>query len=206
MKKTPKIGAFVLETLTTGMYTNPLDTLREYIQNSSDSIRKAEQSKLLRDGEGRVEIRIFPKERRLVMRDNGMGIPADVAADRLVNIGMSEKDIGTDAGFRGIGRLAGIAYCSTLTFRTTASGESDVTVVSIDCGRVREAISPALRGSHELTEVFADCSDVRSEAGTPTEHFLEVIMEGVDTSSADFLNWQVLEQYLSQIGACPRFS
>ena len=33
MNRTPKIGAFVLETLTTGMYTNPLDSIREYIQN-----------------------------------------------------------------------------------------------------------------------------------------------------------------------------
>ncbi|PJA48010.1 MAG: hypothetical protein CO171_08370, partial [Syntrophobacterales bacterium CG_4_9_14_3_um_filter_49_8] len=52
----PRIGAFVLETLTTGMYTNPLDTLREYVQNSFDAIREAERSGLLSNGAGRIEI------------------------------------------------------------------------------------------------------------------------------------------------------
>jgi len=43
MNKKPRIGAFVLESLTSGMYTNPMDAIREYIQNSADSIRIAEK-------------------------------------------------------------------------------------------------------------------------------------------------------------------
>ena len=72
MTYVPKIGAFVLETLTTGMYTNPMDTIREFVQNAADSIRKAQENDLLAKGEGRIEIKIDPGARTLVVRDNGV--------------------------------------------------------------------------------------------------------------------------------------
>ena len=74
MKHTPKIGAFVLETLTTGMYTNPLDSIREYIQNAYDSILAAEQFKLLNRNEGIIEISIDPESKNLSIKDNGTGL------------------------------------------------------------------------------------------------------------------------------------
>ena len=74
MKHTPKIGAFVLETLTTGMYTNPLDSIREYIQNAFDSILAAEQFKLLNRNEGIIEISIDPESKSLSIKDNGTGL------------------------------------------------------------------------------------------------------------------------------------
>ncbi|VFN04077.1 MAG: molecular chaperone HtpG [Candidatus Kentron sp. G] len=106
-----RIGAFVLETLTTGMYRNPLDTLREYVQNAFDSIRTAERQCVIKTDAGRIHVTISEKNRTLSIRDNGIGVPAADVAARLVNIGMSAKNLETDAGFRGIGRLAGIAYC-----------------------------------------------------------------------------------------------
>nr|VFK10630.1 MAG: Histidine kinase-, DNA gyrase B-, and HSP90-like ATPase [Candidatus Kentron sp. LPFa]VFK26719.1 MAG: Histidine kinase-, DNA gyrase B-, and HSP90-like ATPase [Candidatus Kentron sp. LPFa] len=115
-----RIGAFVLETLTTGMYRNPLDTLREYIQNAFDAIRTAERQNIIQTGAGRIRVSISQKDRTLTIRDNGTGVAAADTAARLVNIGMSAKSLEIDAGFRGIGRLAGIAYCDELTFRTQA--------------------------------------------------------------------------------------
>lgn len=199
MSHAPKVGVFVLETLTTGMYTNPLDTIREYVQNAADSIRQAEQNGILKYGEGRVEIEIDPKDRRLVIRDNGVGVGQNDVVGSLVDIGMSNKRVDTDAGFRGIGRLAGIAYCDALSFRTTAKGDSDVTVVRIDCNSIRQAISPSLRKAEELSNVVETCSSLEFESCVKDSHFFEVIMEGVDTRAAEFLDWHVLEGYLSQV-------
>jgi hypothetical protein len=56
-QRNPHIGAFVLETLTVGMYGEPRHTLREYVQNSFDSIRSAQRTKYLA-GRGRVDINI----------------------------------------------------------------------------------------------------------------------------------------------------
>ena len=80
MRHIPKVGAFVLETLTTGMYTDPFDCIREYIQNASDSIFNAERFSQLEKNNGRIEVSINPQKRTLSIRDNGVGIgPDDLA-------------------------------------------------------------------------------------------------------------------------------
>ena len=89
----PKIGAYVLESLTTGMYTRPLDAIREYIQNSADSIRKAEEEGLVGDNQGRIDVTINKSNRTLTIKDNGSGISVDDIFTKLLDIGMSSKDI-----------------------------------------------------------------------------------------------------------------
>lgn len=199
MTELPKIGAFVLETLTTGMYTNPLDSIREFIQNSSDSIRGAERSSLIKKGEGRIQINISPKDHCLVIRDNGLGIKCDDAKDRLLNIGMSTKRIETDAGFRGIGRLAAAAYCQNLFFRTCYSGENRITTINIDCDGLRKAISPAMRETLELANVIANHSIVTVETTKIDQHFFEVGLDGVLSTALPFLDEKELEIYLCQV-------
>ena len=43
MEKEIIIGKYTLESLTNGMYSNPLDLYREYIQNAVDSIDSAQE-------------------------------------------------------------------------------------------------------------------------------------------------------------------
>ena len=199
MNYTPKVGAFVLETLTTGMYTNPLDALREYIQNASDAIISAERFKMLRPNTGIITVSVDPTARVLTVRDNGTGIPFADAVAKLANVGMSSKVYGEEAGFRGIGRLAGIAYCKRLEFRTTTQHEDEMTTVAFDCEGIRQSISPSLKQVEELTDVLqkhmaSDVDEVRKD-----EHFLEVRMEGIDDRMSQFLDMQGMEEYLGQV-------
>lgn len=85
----PHIGAFVLETLTLGMYGEPRHALREYIQNSFDAIRAATRQKFLTD-RGRIDVTIGPDTIRI--RDNGLGVRADMAWNTLTSVGASRKD------------------------------------------------------------------------------------------------------------------
>src|SRR5580700_11599629 len=82
----PHIGAFVLETLTLGMYGEPRHTLREYVQNAFDSIRAAQRTKFSSD-RGRVDVTIAPEA--ITIRDNGLGVRADLAWVTLTSIGAS---------------------------------------------------------------------------------------------------------------------
>jgi len=200
MPSKPKIGAYVLETLTTGMYREPLDTVREYVQNAADSLRDAQRQSILSRNEGRIEAEISVTDRRFILKDNGTGIPAESVEARLLNIGMSDKLIGQSAGFRGIGRLAGIAYCDRLSFRTTARGEAEETTISIDCAAVRDAITPAKRQVEELAEVLLRLSETSTRKAAKVDHYFHVIMEGVNPKTgAHFLDWQLLERYLGQV-------
>lgn len=199
MTESPVIGSFVLESLTTGMYRDPMDTLREFVQNAADSIRHAEEGKLIREAEGRIEIHLDLKNRNLTVRDNGLGIRSADAYHSLVDIGVSAKSIDTDAGFRGIGRLAGIAYCKTLRFVTSAHGEPSTSIVEIDCEALKEAISPTTRKREELASVLANNTVLKHERAREREHYFEVVMEGLVESAADFLDWRKVEGYLQQV-------
>jgi len=198
MLESPKIGAYVLETLTTGMYTNPLDSIREYVQNATDSLLEFE-ARSARRNEGRIDARIDPVKRTLVIKDNGTGIPSKDVPNRLINIGMSDKDLRHKAGFRGIGRLAGIAYCDRLTFRTAAVGEGIVSIVEIDCVSLRRSLAPAMRQVEELAEVMVRNCSLHQEPTSTDRHFFEVVIEGVKPEAEIFLDWKALEDYLSQV-------
>jgi hypothetical protein len=108
---TSVIGKHTFETLTTGMYSDPLDCLREYVQNSVDSLEESG-----RLAEGRIDFAIDAAAKSVVIRDDGLGIPVSAAAATLLDIGRSEKPERSNRsrGFRGIGRLGGLAYCERL--------------------------------------------------------------------------------------------
>ena len=57
------IGKHTLESLTSGMYSDPYVVFREYIQNAADSIDDAYKAKLLAKGNGRINISVSPLER-----------------------------------------------------------------------------------------------------------------------------------------------
>lgn len=50
------IGKNVIESLTTGMYENPLFVYREYIQNAADAVDHAVKSGVLQKGEEAISV------------------------------------------------------------------------------------------------------------------------------------------------------
>ena len=193
---TLRIGAFVLETLTLGMYGEPRHTLREYVQNSFDAIREAKRSKQL-SGRGTVHITYSDNEIRI--RDNGAGVSASAAWDTLTSIGASKKDRKNDAGFRGIGRLAGMAYCEELQFRTSFLGESEVSVVTFDAAALLEGMDPDEGGAIELAELLS--SNVRLDQSEKTDkqtHFFEVVMIGLGNAPEELTDIAEVEPYLRE--------
>lgn len=117
------IGKHALESLTTGMYSDPFVIFREYIQNSADSIDEAIYNGVITEEENKIEVILSPIERKILISDNGMGIRASEAEQTLINVGNSKKIQNVSRGFRGIGRLAALSYCGKLVFETSYIGE-----------------------------------------------------------------------------------
>jgi len=199
MKRNAKIGVFVLENLTTGMYTDPFDSIREYIQNAGDSILAAERNKLINSNDGLITISIDPEARSLSIRDNGCGIPADDVFDKLINIGMSKKVYGQEAGFRGIGRLAGMAYCKRLSFITSSPYEDTASLITFDCEGIRESFSPINKSQEEIQHVLSKYTEQEPLSAQKDSHYFEVRMEGIGHEIDAILDIEVLEQYLAQV-------
>src|SRR6185312_11946635 len=109
------------------MYVDPLTIYREYVQNAADAIDEARANGWLSaDEPGAVTFRLDPDTRSVLIRDNGAGIPVREAASRLLAIGASAKRGTSARGFRGVGRLAGLAYARQLTFRTRSCGDTEI--------------------------------------------------------------------------------
>lgn len=199
----PRIGALVLETITTGMYSNHLDAIREFVQNSVDSIRKAEEEGIIKKGKSLIEIRLDKEKKSITILDNGIGVPEKETYEQIVSIGLSGKNIVNDAGFRGIGRLAGIAYCDTLYFRTSVKGENITTTIKMNCRDLRETVSPKRASKEDLSAVLKRHCIISKVRSKKNEHFFEVIMEGVNDEGSVLLEWRTLEDYLGQVAPVP---
>jgi molecular chaperone HtpG len=133
-----KAGMYLLDSFTSGMYNDPLIVYREYIQNAVDSIDVVRGN-----GATSLEVRILlePKTRTITISDNAMGVPAAVAEEVLGAIGSSDKAENGLRGFRGIGRLGGIAFCDLAVFRTKAKNEPVESIQEWDCRTLRNLLA-----------------------------------------------------------------
>lgn len=193
------VGAFVLDTLTVGMYTDARDTIREYIQNALDGTRQGIAEGLITTAAGKISIRQSPALDRLTISDNGAGLPQVSAASTLLSIGKSSKRLGENAGFRGIGRLAGIAYCDTLVFETSHSGEDVRTIVVFDCVKLRNNFDPSKKGpARDLEAVMRESCTVSQAEEDKEAHFFRVTMETLKGDGKRFLEFDYLYDYLCQ--------
>lgn len=179
----PIAGKFLLEILTKGMYSNPMHVYREYIQNSSDSIDRAIESGILQATEAEIHIFIDDKERNIVIRDNGLGIPLDIAKTKLMNVGASDKDGVTERGFRGIGRLGGLAYAEKVQFITSAVGDSAKTIMTCDCVRMQQLLQKSNTETSDIMETFKAISTFEEEPEEAGKHYFEVRLIGVPRES-----------------------
>ncbi len=200
----PVIGKDVLELLSTAMYVDPLTIYREYVQNAADAIDDARAAGLLRADEGAIAITIDPTTRTITIRDNGVGITADAFQAILTAIGASSKR-GTGArGFRGVGRLSGLAYARELTFRASAAGETHAHALTWDCRALRSVLRD-FDDRRELPEIVGAITAVEETSEVPAEeHFFEVTLTGVPRIGDDrLLSPAAVSDYLAQVAPVP---
>lgn len=188
------VGDQVLGIITSAMYDDPLAVYREYIQNSADALASTSSSR-----QGAVVVSVDPLRRRIKICDDGPGLSEDMAVSRLVPIATSRKQRGTDRGFRGIGRLCGLAFADSVTFLTRASGSQQVTQVRWKGAELRTRIGE----TGNTAQAIRDCVEVeRIVGGRFPEHFFWVSVEGVHRHAAGaLLNRETVRSYISEV--CP---
>ena len=188
------VGADVLGLVTSGMYFDPLTVYREYVQNAVDAIESAGIG-----DDGLVTITLAPDEARVTIRDNGPGLTLAQAKRALVPIARSEKRGQRLRGFRGIGRLAGLAFAESVAFVTRAGEGAPVVRVVWDGGRLNagiqtgEPLDRVLDGAVKI--------DTVSDERYPWR-FFEARMVGVSRHAAGaIMNRDAVRQYVGEM--CP---
>ncbi len=93
------IGAEIISILTRGMYPDPRDALREYVQNGVDA--------------GAKHIGIKIRSNTIAIMDDGEGMDENVMRDA-IRVGISDKNPHAEVGFRGIGIYSAFHLCDEL--------------------------------------------------------------------------------------------
>ena len=190
------IGKDVIESLTLGMYEDCRFIYREYVQNAADQVDKAVAEGLMNKGEEHIQIEIDPEERSIIIEDNATGIPVADVVPILRNIAHSTKQRGVDKGFRGIGRLGGLGYCSKLRFETSFKGESKKSIMTWDAEMLKYIINDR-ENKEEAVEVLERVTETRTEKEREDAHYFRVVMEDVTTD--DLLDVKSVTDYLSMV-------
>ena len=188
------IGSDLLSLVTSGIHTAPLSIYREYIQNAADSIAASGAPDA-----GKVEINIDPANRRVTILDNGLGLSRVQALQELTPVASSSKRVGVDRGFRGIGRLSGLAFSDSVTFRTRQQDGAPVISVRWDGAGLRKKVAIDL----SVEQLIAECVSVETVSGGKwPPHFFQVEIDGIARFAAgSILNAKVVCDYIGEV--CP---
>ena len=200
-------GANILENLTTGMYQDSRVIYREYIQNACDQIDVACKLGLLASKkDGYINIQINGDNRTITIADNATGIARDKFRETLANIADSDKHVGEAKGFRGIGRLCGLAYCRKVIFTSKYKGENQISIMVCDAQKMRELITQNGRGlKHTASDVLSQIYSFSEKEYHQAidEHWFRVELIGVNQENHDLLDFQKVKDYLSFVAPVP---
>ena len=187
------------------MYGETRNAIREYIQNGFDSIQRAiNELKILPAGKGVIEIELSADRDSLTIRDNGAGLPMKSAAAILTRVGASNKSHEKNAGFRGIGRLAGIVFSDRVTIRAKAHVERQETTVVFDAKAMRAAMAPGKGSTKSALDLMKECVEAfRSEVPDSSSHYFEVSLQGFSDEPDECKSAQAMYDFVSQVAPVP---
>jgi len=195
------VGKNILDNLTTGMYSDSKVIYREYIQNACDQIDLATNIGLLAPNEGSIDIFTDTYKRYISIKDNATGVRSDAFIEDVGDIANSNKQIGKNKGFRGIGRLCGLAYCKTLKFTTSYEGEAVKSVMTCDAQKMRAMLVENKK--YTLDEIWDAIVTYSTEEESPDKHYFEVEMFDINKENTDLLDDAKVRDYLSFVAPVP---
>ena len=194
------IGAEILAILTKGMYPDPRDAVREYIQNSIDA--KASN----------VTVKV--RQNSVVIEDDGIGMDYSTLR-KSIRLGVSDKRPGKDVGFMGIGIYSAFRLCETLSIYTRKKGYLPQTL-SMDFKGMKELLEiekgKRLNGeisSNDMTDLqtlLQTFIQMPEEDAVPESEYpikgsgTRIELVGLDSELDDFLNkHDALSKYLQNV-------
>lgn len=193
------IGAEIISILTRGMYPDPRDAVREYIQNAIDAKAKS------------VEVKV--RQNTVVIEDTGFGMN-NSKLRRAVRLGVSDKVPGKDVGFMGIGIYSAFHLCDSLSIYSRMA-KGTPSKLTMDFAGMRRTLAEEQKlrledkiDGDNLTDLqslleahisFTDDGALPSEE-FPIAHGTSVELDGLVPSLAEYLSdFDSLSSYLRDV-------
>lgn len=194
------IGAEILAILTKGMYPDPRDAVREYIQNSIDA--KA------------ANVTVKVRQNSVVIEDDGVGMDYTTLR-KAVRLGVSDKRPGKDIGFMGIGIYSAFRLCDTLSIYTRKKGQLPQ-ILSMNFKGMKDLLETEKEkrlngeiGSDDMTDLqtlLQTHIEIPEENTVSEDEYpiqgsgTRVELVGLDRELDDFLNkYDALSDYLQNV-------
>ncbi|HEV2395798.1 MAG TPA: ATP-binding protein [Candidatus Sulfotelmatobacter sp.] len=191
-----------VQILSEDLYPRKLEIVREYIQNASDALDDwMKISEFIPTDRSEPQIRVSIQGKSLLIFDNGIGM-AEEDIPKLKRVAYSEKKIGEEAGYKGIGRLAGIAVADKLKITTTTYGDPKLHYFEFRAAEMRQYISEQKRqGKNEpASPVIQRHTRTWWKDIDPAEHCTLVEIHNIKDSCDELLDPDVLMEYIGDIG------
>lgn len=192
------IGAEIISILTKGMYRDPRDAVREYIQNAVDA-----QSK-------NIEVKV--RTNSIVIQDYGIGMNYDILR-RAVRLGISDKNPTKNVGFMGIGIYSAFHLCERLDIYSMGS-QGNPNKLTMDFSKMRMVLErqKELRLSGkidsnqlvDLQSLLEECIDITKDGELSQSVYSKtgtrVEIMGLDTTFSPVLSdFDELASYLRDV-------
>jgi len=186
--------------LSEDLYPRKLEIIREYIQNASDALDDFRPVAEVVEDHWEPVIKISIQGHSLLIFDTGTGMDAE-DIPKLKRIAYSEKMLGEEAGYKGIGRLAGIAVADKLKISSTSYGDPKLHLFEFRAGDMREEISKNKRlGIQEpATLVINRHTSITTTDVDKESHYTLVEIRDIRDSCLDILEVDKLKEYIADI-------
>ena len=177
---TMKVGSQILEILSKGIYSAPWNSIKELISNSFDASAT------------RVDIEYFPEERKLVVKDDGLGMDYIDFDEHFTFITRSEKRRDSEfsalyqrpiIGKIGIGFIAASELCEQVKITSAKKGADTYFEALIDFARIR--------GEEAKEKEFYEVSQfilTNYEKSEVNEHYTKIELLGLKKTFTDILD------------------
>lgn len=182
------------------LYPRKLEVVREYIQNAGDAIDAFSSISDVIEDRSEAVIKLSVQGRSLLIFDNGIGMDAEEVA-KLKWIAYSEKKQGEEAGYKGIGRLAGIAVADKLKISSTSYGDPQLHHFEFRAKEMREEVSENKRLGviERASAVINRHTSLWSVPTDPKDHQTMVEIRGISESWPELLDTKKLREYVGDI-------
>ena len=187
--------------LSEDLYPRKLEIIREYVQNASDALDEFISIAEYIEDRSEPQMKISIQGRSLLIFDNGIGMDNEGIA-KLKRIAYSEKKAGEEAGYKGIGRLAGVAVADKLKISSTSYGDSKLHHFEFRAKDMREDISDKKKSGLQepATQVINRHTSMWWTDIDPEEHYTLVELRDIRESYEELLDLDQIKNYVSDVG------
>lgn len=187
----------VLEALTKGLYPDKRHVLREFVQNAFDGLlelRRVDKKAQLNP----IELRIEPPS--ILIYDEGIGMSEQLMRQYRY-IGFSQKDPVQTVGFRGIGKMAGVAVAKRIIATSSRRGVPKRYEVVIDADGMFEVLKK--QRNPALNELLGRFSEVKEKAERKDAHYTAVELQEIRPDSESLYDFDDIRDYLRRTVPVP---